>query len=179
MADVSAYVRDRRFRAWLKRFFSLADPARRRRGELLYTEGRVLDLKEKAFGFTADVKGSELYQVSAFFNSPAGAELPDLDDVLFTCTCPDGAVPCKHIVAAVLKWAVHADRVKAVTERLAGLHAERAPQGIKKLEEILRATDPVRFGEESEVAWPFQPPLHKVMQDIQTIVKADIKKRRS
>lgn len=183
MADIMTYVKDKELRAWLKKFFTRVDKKRKTKGEELYLNGHVLNLKQKAFGFTADVEGSEIYQISAFFDETSKDELPNVDKSFFTCSCPDSVTYCKHIVAAVLKWVVHDDRVKSLAERSAELNIQRtasviaARPALEKLERMAKQEHPVKYEEHDGIYWPFKPTLPEVMLRIQSITKDKIHKK--
>ncbi|MGV3488540.1 MAG: SWIM zinc finger family protein [Tuberibacillus sp.] len=175
MANISTFVKDKDLRAWLKKFFSRVDAKRRSRGEDLYLDGRVDNLKQKAFGFTAEVNGSNVYQVNAFFNEMSSEELPNIDKSFFTCSCPDSATYCKHMVAAVIKWTVHNDRMKSLAERHAEmkrtqLHIAKRP-ALERLKRLAKQEQPVKYEEHNGVYWPFKPTLPEVMLRIQSITK--------
>jgi hypothetical protein len=89
-----------------------------KRGERYYEEGAVTDLKHVDDLLHATVHGSRPYDVQV--------TLSDGRYVEGQCSCPDGAVPCKHIVAVVLASgdveAVGSDR--SIEEVLAAASAE-------------------------------------------------------
>jgi hypothetical protein len=72
----------------------VTDPGRFERGERYYERGAVTDIERVDDQLEARVQGSRPYEVRVTFSegSYAGGH----------CDCPDDAVPCKHIVAAVL-----------------------------------------------------------------------------
>ncbi|WP_027724837.1 SWIM zinc finger family protein [Tuberibacillus calidus] len=170
MADLSTLVRDKDNRAWLKKFLSRVDRRRKAKAETLYLNGCVENLTQKAFGFTADVQGSHLYQVNAFFEDGATGGLPRIDQCFFTCTCPDSADYCKHIAAAVIKWVVHRDRLQSLAKRNVVIRrpASRplASPSLEKLERLAKSRPPVRFEDPAQSDWPFQQPLSHLMQSI-------------
>jgi uncharacterized Zn finger protein len=180
MADIMTYVKDKELRAWLKKFFTRVDKKRKSRGEELYLNGRVVQLKQKAFGFTADVEGSELYQVNAFFDDENKGGLPNVDKSFFTCTCPDSVTYCKHIVGSVIKWIVHDDRVKSLAERSAELklhHTSVATRPtLEKLERLAKNEHPIKYEEHNGIYWPFKPTLPEVMVRIQSLTKDQLHK---
>lgn len=72
----------------------VTDPGRYQRGEQYYTRGAVTEIERVDNQLHATVQGSQPYDVRI-----------TLDHGQFVdgrCSCPDDAVPCKHIVAAVL-----------------------------------------------------------------------------
>lgn len=180
MADIMTYVKDKELRAWLKKFFSRVDKKRRERGEMIYLNGQVIHLKQKAFGFTADVEGSELYQINAFFDEASAGGLPNVDKSFFTCTCPDSVTYCKHIVASVIKWIVHDDRVKSLAERSAELKFQQPSvatrPALEKLERMAKQEKQVQYEEHNGIYWPFKPTLPEVMIRIQSLTKDKLHK---
>ena len=180
MANVVTYVKDKDLRAWVKKFFTRGDAKRRSRGETLYLNGNVGNFQQKTFGFTADVQGSEIYQINAFFNETSPNELPNVDKSFFTCTCPDSATYCKHIVASILKWVIHNDRVKSLNERSAELKSHlikvATRPSLEKLERIAKLEPPIKYDEHDDIYWPFKPTLPEVMIRIQAIAKDKLQK---
>lgn len=72
----------------------VTDPGRYQRGERYYHRGAVTDLDRVDDWLQATVQGSQPYDVRVRIN--------DGRFVDGECSCPDDAVPCKHIVAAFL-----------------------------------------------------------------------------
>lgn len=72
----------------------ITDPGRYERGQRYYRRGAVTGLELVGDHLEATVQGSRPYDVEVTFSegSYAGGR----------CSCPDDAVPCKHVVAAVL-----------------------------------------------------------------------------
>jgi hypothetical protein len=72
----------------------VTESGRYQRGERYYTRGAVTDINRVDDQLQVTVQGSQSYDVRV-----------TLEDGRYSdgqCTCPDDAVPCKHIVAAVL-----------------------------------------------------------------------------
>lgn len=72
----------------------VTDPGRYQRGERYYHRGAVTDRDRVDDWLQATVQGSQPYDVRVRIN--------DGRFVDGECSCPDDAVPCKHIVAAFL-----------------------------------------------------------------------------
>ncbi|MFC4618966.1 SWIM zinc finger domain-containing protein [Camelliibacillus cellulosilyticus] len=182
MAQVSTYVKEKNLQAWLQRFFDRMDQGRRRRGEALYREGRVAQLKNKAFGFTAEVRGSVLYQVSAFFGeSEKGERLPRIDDTLLTCSCPDGSTYCKHIIAALIAWSVQHEQTQQVMMREQTRYDDKRTESLRptlvQLKRLAEQKPAVTFDANNAIDWPFSPPLAELLRTMQNLVKNDIMKQ--
>ncbi|GGH83003.1 putative Zn finger protein [Pullulanibacillus pueri] len=165
---------------WLDRFFSRVDTRRTHRGLELYRNRAVTDFQDKIFGFTASVKGSKKYNVSAFFEGVNKAGLPHLDKALFICSCPDDVICCKHVVAAVIHWAVDFDtkkkdvqKLKSSKSSLVNQRFSKAP-ALKALEKLATKEEPVAFSKESTIDWVFHPPIAEVMDNIHKIVKKGV-----
>lgn len=73
---------------------SATDPARYERGRRYYEHGAVTEIERVDDRVEATVQGTRPYDVRV--------TLSDGSYVAGACTCPDDAVPCKHVVAAVL-----------------------------------------------------------------------------
>ncbi|GGE35547.1 hypothetical protein GCM10011391_12840 [Pullulanibacillus camelliae] len=178
---VTDITSDRDLKEWLKRFFASTDSKRKSRGFTLYNQRAVLDFQDKIFGFTAMVKGSKRYSVSAFFEGVNKAGLPHLDKALFICSCPDDAVICKHTIAAVIKWAVDMDWKRKTAKKLEPRKAamsQRKPVGgptLKKLEELAKKTAPVSFAKQHRLDWVFHPEIDEVFNTIQNVIKREMK----
>lgn len=97
---------------------TMTESGRYQRGERYYEGGAVTDLEHVDNLLHATVHGSQPYDVQV--------TLADGRYVEGQCSCPDGAVPCKHIVAVVLASGdvetVESDR--SVEEVLAAASAE-------------------------------------------------------
>jgi len=120
----------------------MADPQRFRRGKSLVTDGSVTRLEVSTGRLVATVLGSrnDPYQVIVAVHP---SERPDLStpellraqinrltpegaELMTSCTCPDDADPCKHVVAALLAFAAElVSRPELVVEfRCVGAGAE-------------------------------------------------------
>lgn len=73
---------------------SITDPGRYERGERYYERGAVTEIERVDDQLEATVQGSRPYDVRV--------TLSDGSYVEGSCSCPDDAIPCKHVVAAVL-----------------------------------------------------------------------------
>ncbi|MXV60963.1 hypothetical protein GS429_02570 [Natronorubrum sp. JWXQ-INN-674] len=73
---------------------SMTEPGRYDRGERYYNHGAVTDIERVDDRLRATVQGSRPYTVEVTLSNGSYME--------GQCSCPDDAVPCKHIVAAVL-----------------------------------------------------------------------------
>lgn len=73
---------------------SVTEPGRYERGERYYNRGAVTEIDRVDDLVEATVQGSQPYTVRV--------TLADGSYLKGQCSCPDDAVPCKHIVAAVL-----------------------------------------------------------------------------
>ncbi|MGQ0714865.1 MAG: SWIM zinc finger family protein [Gemmatimonadaceae bacterium] len=78
----------------------LAGPAAFERGEEYAAAGRVISLAEDRARITAEVQGTETYDVELRITSGYPS---------YSCTCPvgQGGEFCKHCVAAALAWRQH------------------------------------------------------------------------
>lgn len=99
----------------------MADPARFRRGKTYVVEGAVSRLQVSSGQLLATVNGSHAaaYQVIVAVRPIARPDLsspellrsqinrltPEGGELMTSCTCPDDAHPCKHVVAALLAFA--------------------------------------------------------------------------
>jgi uncharacterized Zn finger protein len=72
----------------------VTDPGRYQRGERYYNRGAVTEIQRVDSRLQATVKGSQPYDVRVTLEHGRYVD--------GQCSCPDDAVPCKHIVAAVL-----------------------------------------------------------------------------
>lgn len=72
----------------------VTDPGRYQRGEGYYNRGAVTDIQRVDNRLQATVQGSQPYDVRVTLEHGRYVD--------GQCSCPDDAVPCKHIVAAVL-----------------------------------------------------------------------------
>lgn len=120
----------------------MADPPRFRRGKSLVLDGAVTRLEVSTGRLVATVIGSrnDPYQVIVAVHP---SERPDLStpellraqinrltpegaELMTSCTCPDDADPCKHVVAALLAFAAElVSRPELVVEfRCVGAGAE-------------------------------------------------------
>ncbi len=77
-----------------ERLRSMVEPGRYERGERYYERGAVTEIERVDDILQATVQGSRPYDVHV--------TLADGSFIEGQCSCPDEAVPCKHIVAAVL-----------------------------------------------------------------------------
>ena len=77
-----------------ERLRSLVEPGRYERGKHYYERGAVTEIERIDEIVQATVQGSQPYDVDV--------TLTDGSYIDGRCSCPDDAVPCKHIVAAVL-----------------------------------------------------------------------------
>lgn len=73
---------------------SVTEPGRYTRGERYYERGAVTDIERVDDTLRATVQGSRPYHVQVTLSEGRFLE--------GRCSCPDDAVPCKHIVATVL-----------------------------------------------------------------------------
>ncbi|MEN9504519.1 MAG: hypothetical protein RI958_445 [Actinomycetota bacterium] len=97
----------------------MAEPGRFRRGRAYATDRAVTRIDIDAGSVAAQVQGSERQPYLVRISAPSverpghgsGAPLergevmalvPDVDEISTWCSCPDGEVPCKHAVAALL-----------------------------------------------------------------------------
>lgn len=99
----------------------LADPARFRRGKVYVADRAVTRITLTPGQLVATVEGSRsnAYQVYVTVNTVERPDVstteqlraqvsrlvPDGDELMVSCTCPDDADPCKHGVAAILAFA--------------------------------------------------------------------------
>ncbi len=99
----------------------LADPQRFRRGKSLVSEGAVTRLDLSTGRLVATVIGSrnDPYQVIVAVHPSERPDLstpellraqinrltPEGSELMTSCSCPDDADPCKHVVAALLAFA--------------------------------------------------------------------------
>ena len=72
----------------------VTEPGRYERGSRYYERGSVTELEYVDHTLQATVQGSRPYDVQVTLSQGSY--------VSGQCSCPDDAVPCKHIVAAVL-----------------------------------------------------------------------------
>ncbi|MFC7394176.1 SWIM zinc finger family protein [Scopulibacillus cellulosilyticus] len=109
-------IKDPLLDSWLDEFYHEADSGRLRRGKALYREGAVIGLDDYPDeGFSAEVVGSNgtIYKIEADWSSDNRFEdldIPFPEDISFQCSCPDKGYPCKHIVAAVIRWISEYDK---------------------------------------------------------------------
>jgi len=99
----------------------MADPPRFRRGKSLVVEGAVTRLDVSTGRLVVTVLGSrnDPYQVIVAVHPSARPDLstpellrtqinrltPEGSELMTSCSCPDDADPCKHVVAALLAFA--------------------------------------------------------------------------
>jgi len=92
----------------------VSDPDRFRRGRVYLREGAVQGVAVVEGEVVGHVQGSERTPYVVVLATrpwhPGASPVPTRDEVSSRCTCPDGALVCKHAVAVLLTFA---DRVAA------------------------------------------------------------------
>jgi uncharacterized Zn finger protein len=113
----------------------MTDPGRFGRGERYYERGAVTDVERVDDQLEATVQGSRPYEVRVTFADGSYAT--------GQCDCPDDAVPCKHIVAAVL--ASGDVEAKGGDQPLEDVLAEASPADLRRvLRDLAEETAGVR-----------------------------------
>lgn len=136
---------------WLeKEFYPVVDRNRLERGKKLYNSGKLVDLKDSEEGFFATVRGSggKAYQIDAFL--PVDDEgVPDIEEIVISCSCPDWAEFCKHTVCALMGYCLEQEALHSATATVFNETAREVKKTLKDDMETIYDLTPIPLLRES------------------------------